>query len=544
MGIFKFLKRKSVTATTYDVVERTLKDALGIDRVAPDANFFELGGDSILATIVAASLDEAGHSIPSTAVFDYPTLNELVHFIEFTNTNGFAEPATAVQVHPRNPKQPTRLWPSILQERLWPYERNPNPHRFQLRGEGAVLLTGNLNLGTLEKALNFLIERHEVLRSRFSEENGTLHVDVHPPNIIDLPVRVASGRTAKECQDDGSQIVSIFTRQVFDLGEACPFRCLLVKLSEEEHVLAVSIHHIVSDGWSMGIFMNELFQVYDDLNSQAPPCLKSLPYQFADYAKWHKDWLQSESGQISIGFWRDYLSRIPPALDLKLPTDQPRKSEFNFPVRRTPIELTLETQSAIRSGAKTAQVSVHTVFLAGFLQAFRHLTEVTDLPIGIMHANRNLSGTQDLIGFFSTLVVLRFKLQNSNVSFADLVELVRESTRAIEPHAGVPIGKLMDAGIIDTLPRVFVDSVPRPTMPSLKGLELTEFPFEHPPLFAVADIALFLYDNGTDLSCILGTNEDMFSLAASEQLGDAISSSLRNLGMIPLSEALAQPETT
>ncbi|NKB43820.1 MAG: hypothetical protein GKS03_06030 [Alphaproteobacteria bacterium] len=524
--MFNFFKRKRSRSASEDV-SRVFVETLGIESVDPDANFFELGGDSMLATIAVTSLDEAGYPLPSTAVFDFPTINSLVHFIEGAPPS--AGNARTIQVHARNPNGVTRMAASLLQERLWPYERNPDPKRFQLRGEGAALLTGALDVSTLEASIGLVAKRHEVLRSTFIEENGRHHVDVHPADAVNLKVHAVEGDTPEARRADAARLVAEVTSGVFDLGQTPPFRCAVIEITEIEHVLAVSMHHIISDGWSMGILVGEIAKTYEALTRGDTPTLPDLPYQFTDYSAWHREWLASDAGRASIDYWRGYLDALLSALDVQLPCDQPRQSEFNFPVRRSDVPLDASTQNAIRALAKSTQTSVHTVFLAGFLAAFQSLTDITDLPIGIMHANRNTPGTQNLIGFFSTLVMLRFQFSGKDTSLSALVEKVRDATREIEPHSGVPIGLLMDEDIVDTLPRIFVDSVPRPAMPSIEGLTLEDFPFEHPPLFAVADIAVFLFDNGTELTCLLGTNKDMFSDSAAERLAEAIDQSLSSI---------------
>lgn len=523
-----FAKRKEAHSVSGDV-ERVFKDALGVKQLDPDANFFELGGDSILATVVMASLDEAGHRLPSTAIFDYPTVNTLIEFIENTATRETVPSSTSIPVHARNVDQATPFRASLLQERLWPYERNPDPERFQIRGEGAALLKGTLDVETLEKSFTKLIERHEVLRSTFGEVNGVLQVSVHPPKPFTLEILVANGDGDEERKTDASRIISDVTSQVFNLGNAPPFRGVLIKVSEEKHVLGISTHHIVSDGWSMGILVNEIVKTYDALRYNRPDPLPSLPYQFVDYASWHREWLDSSADHASVDFWRTYLTGLPPALNVPLPADQPRQNEASFPVRRTNIEIDSRTQNAIRSMAKSTQTSAHTVFLAGFLRAFQSLCQVADLPIGIMHANRHLPGTENLIGYFSTLVMMRFKLGQEGMSSRELVKIVRDTTRRITPHCGVPIGLLIDEAIVDTLPRIFVDSVPRPEMQPIPDLSLEEFPFEHPPLFSIADLSAFLFDNGKDLRCMLGTNKDMFSEAAANDFATALSKSLATI---------------
>lgn len=462
-------------------------------------------------------------------VFDYPTVNALVEYIENTTSRETIPSSTSISLQPRNADQATPFRASLLQERLWPYERNPDPQRFQIRGEGAALLKGSLDIEILQKSLTHLVERHELLRSTFKEMGGVLQVYVHPPSPFSLEILVADGDGDEARRADASRVISDVTSRVFDLETAPPFRCVLIKISDEQHVLGISTHHIVSDGWSMGVLVNEIVKTYDALKHNLPESLPSLSYQFVDYAAWHREWLDSRSGQASVDFWRSYLNGLPPALNVPLPSDSPRQNEANFPVRRTKVIVDDRTQNAIRSMAKSSQTSVHTVFLAGFLRAFQSLCPLADLPIGIMHANRHLPGTENLIGYFSTMVMLRFKLEQEGVSFRGLVEMVRDATRIITPHCGVPIGVLIDEGVVDTSPRVFVDSVPRPEMQSIPDLSIEEFPFEHPPLFAFADLSAFLFDNGRDLKCILGTNEDMFSDTAANDFAAALARSLATI---------------
>lgn len=525
--MFKFFKRKK-TQSPRDAVTRIFLETLELDAVAPQANFFELGGDSITATVVVTALGDAGYVLPSTAVFDHPSIDGLVKLIEMPEVS--QDVAAPVAPKPRATDGSATMQASHLQARLWPYERNPDPARFQLRGEGAALLRGPLDVAILRESLTLLIERHEVLRTSFTESNETLFAHVHPPAPIDLEELEATGDTPADKRSHASQLVSSVTSRVFELDAPSPFRCALIRISDDEHVLAVSMHHIISDGWSMGLFVNEIAVAYEALAKQKKPSLPVLAYQFADYAAWHHDWLASASGASSVAFWRDYLNRVPPALEVPIPAaDAPRKSTFNFPVQRQQIEISRKTQSKMRDLAKATQTSVHTIFLASVLNAFNQVSATDDLPIGIMHANRIVPGTQNLIGFFSTLVHLRFRMGVEEKSITEFIDHVREATRAIEPHSGVPIGTLIEQGIVDTLPRIFIDSVPRPKMPSINGLSLEDFPFEHPPLFAVADIAIFLFDNGTELTCLLGTNEDMFSETAANTLASKVQSSLAGI---------------
>lgn len=525
--MFNFLKRKKKKEPARDAVTRVFADALDIKTIPPDANFFELGGDSITATVVVTALGDAGYSLPSTAVFDHPTINNLVTLIETGGASAKSTAGPPITLKPRARDGSARMQASLLQERLWPFETNPDPARFQLRGEGAALLRGLLSVKTLEQSLTLVVERHEVLRSSFTVENETLFVDIHAPTDFVFEQLDAQGDDSREKYAHAAQLVSEVTSRVFNLDQPPPFRCALIKISDEEHVLAVSMHHIISDGWSMGLFVNEVAAAYEAYAHDQTPRLPDLLYQFTDYAAWHREWLSSSAGAGSIDFWRNYLKDLPSALTIPIPAaDRPRKNTFNFTVRRQEIELSPATQSALRNLAKASKTSVHTIFLASVLQAFALHTRIEDLPIGIMHANRTAPGAQNLIGFFATLVHLRFKLAADTPSLPTLIDHVREAGRMIEPHSGVPIGTLIEEGIVDTLPRIFVDSVPRPEMPSLEALTPEDFPFEHPPLFAVADIALFLFDNGSNLMCLLGTNEEMFSDSAAKLLADGIRTSL------------------
>jgi acyl carrier protein len=518
--MFKFFRRKK-DLSAEDAVCKAFCRTLDVDSIDPHANFFELGGDSMMATVVTALLEDFGHSVPSTAVFDHPTMADLTAFI----TGGGSVLARAgvplVEVHARNASGPTRLPASVLQQRLWPFERNPDPERFQLRGEGAVLLHGPFDVDLLQRSLTQLSARQEALRSAFAEyADGNLSAMVYADCTIDVERHTAASH------EEAAALVARVTAQVFDLSQPPPIRCAVITLSDAEHVLAVSMHHIVSDGWSMGVFVSELAEIYSALRTKRTPELPTLPFQFADYAGAHRTWLASDGGTASIAFWRDYLAGAPSALDVTLPADKPRGSEFNFPVRRTFLLLSDTTQHNLRAMARSTQSSVPTVFLAAFLTVYKALTGISDFPVGIMHANRNLPGTQNLIGFFATLVLLRLKMPGGGISFSEALDVARSETRRIDPHAAVPIGTLIDAGVVDTLPRVFVDSVPRPGLPQIDGVAVEDFPFEHPPLFAAADIALFLFDNGHELSCMLGTNTEMFSDSAAAALADALGSAL------------------
>ncbi len=520
--MFKLFRRKKKQVDAGTAVRSAFCQALEVDSVDDTANFFELGGDSMMATVVAAALDEMGHAVPSTAVFDHPTVEALAAYVSGDRASVPAD-IPAVEVHSRNPADPTHLRASLLQERLWPFERNPDPQRFQLRGEGAILVRGDFDSEILQQALNLLAQRQEVLRTGFAEADGALSAVISPSASVNIEHFSATNKEAAQA------IVERFTALTFDLASPPPIRVALISLPSSEHVLAVSMHHIVSDGWSMGVFVGELTALYSALRRSEQTRLPDLPYQFADYAVSHRAWLASDAGQNAVAFWREYLHGLPPGLDVPLPNDQPRQSVYNFPVRRQVIPIRADAQSNLRSVARTTRTSVATVFLGAFLSLYKSLTGAEDIPVGIMHANRNLPGSQNLIGFFATLVVLRFAVSGTSISLTDAIEHARQESRRIDPYSSVPIGTLLDAGIIDTLPRIFVDSVPRPGLPDIEGVSVEDFPFEHPPLFLVADIALFLFDNGTTLSCILGTNRDMFSDDAAAQLADALGSALADV---------------
>lgn len=524
--MFKFFK-KDKPRTIRDTVAQIFCETLDLKVIDPNSNFFELGGDSIQATIAITALSDAGYDLPSTVLFDYPSIDELTAFIQNDALPSSSTTTQTINLLPRTPGKTTQVKASLLQERLWPFELNPDPKRFQLRGEGAVHLKGSLDVKCMNDCLSLVIARHEVLRSSFIKKTDALYVDIHPPNEFELDVLVASGDSIESRRRSATAMVSRFASQVFHLSTPPPFRCVLIKLSEEEHVLAVSMHHIISDGWSMGVFVSEVTQAYSELLRGRELSLPELPYQFAEYAHWHREWLSSQAGKASLVFWKTYLEGLPPALDVSLPAaDGDRRNTVNFPVRRQNVDLDAQVQTSLRSIAKETKTSAHAVFMAAVLQAFQALEGARDLPIGIMHANRSLPGTQNLIGFFSTLVLLRLPVQSSISSMEELIDHVREETRRIEPHTGVPIGELIENHIVDTLPRIFVDSVPRPRMPELVDLELEEFPFEHPPLFAVADVAIFLFDDGKSFRCVLGTNEDMYSKQAAQRLSSALSTSL------------------
>jgi acyl carrier protein len=292
-------------------------ELLGLERVGVDDNFFELGGHSLLAMRVTARLREAfAIELPLRAVFEAPTVAELAAQVEELRRagSGTAQPPL------RASARPAELSLSFAQERLWLLE--------QLEGLGTaynipvvVGLHGGLELAALEQSLAAVVRRHEVLRTRFARVDGAPVQVIDPAVALRLGVEDLSGVAARRRPAAVRRRLAAIVGTPFDLEGGPLLRAAVLRLSAQEHVAIVVVHHIVSDGWSLGILLRELATLYGALVAGRPSPLPELAIQYADYALWQREWLSGAALAGQVGYWKERLAGAPAALDL--PCDRP-----------------------------------------------------------------------------------------------------------------------------------------------------------------------------------------------------------------------------
>ena len=231
-------------------------------------------------------------------------------------------------------------------------------------------------------------------------------------------------------------------RKIFDLEHGPVFRATLLRLSEHDHVLLITTHHIVSDGWSIGVLLQELIALYTAFSQGQPSPLPGLPMQYADFAEWQRRWLTDETLEKQLGYWRTQLSNLPPPLELPVDRLQPPKKSFNGNSHR--FAVSPEITEKLRRLARGNKASLFMVLLAAWQVLLHRYSSQTDILIGTAIANRNRLQLEKLIGFFVNLLVLRTDV-SENPTFQELTKRVRDVTLRAYAHQDLPFEKVVDA---------------------------------------------------------------------------------------------------
>ncbi|UNU27128.1 non-ribosomal peptide synthetase [Microcoleus vaginatus] len=329
---------------------------------------------------------------------------------------------------------------SFAQERLWFFDQlEPGNPFYNLCG--AVRVTGQLNAEALRQSIEKIIERHEVLRTAFAAVEGQPIQVVAAAGDFQMPLIDLTDRSPDDRQAQVQRLSAEEARDAFDLGQSSLLRAKLLRLDETEHVLLLTVHHIVFDGWSLGVFLRELAEFYQAFSSDRLPWLSPLPIQYADFAAWQRQQLQGEILETQLAYWKQQLSGSLPILNL--PTDFPRPAVQTFQGARQTWELPKDLSLALAQLGQQEKATLFMTLLAAFKTLLYRYTGQTDILVGSPIANRNRSEVEALIGFFVNTLVLRSDL-NGNPTFRELLRSVREVALGAYAHQDVPIEKLVE----------------------------------------------------------------------------------------------------
>ncbi|HVF62094.1 MAG TPA: amino acid adenylation domain-containing protein, partial [Thermoanaerobaculia bacterium] len=417
-------------------------EVLALEDRAPRAEdgFFDLGGHSLRATQVASRLRETfGVELPLRRLFELPALRDLAAHLETVRAaqsgTGFAPP---IRPAPRTPAPPA----SFAQERLWFLDR--------LDGGGAaynvpaaIRLRGALDPAALHAALRGVVARHEALRTTFAPDPGG------GPGVVqviaaalELPLpRVDLAPAADGGEAELERLAAPEAARPFDLERGPLVRATLVRLVPDHHVLLLTLHHIVADGWSMGVLLREVAALYGAAAAGTADPLPPLPVQYADFAVWQRDWLAGEELERQLAHWRAALDGAPQGLELL--ADRPRPAVQSFRGGRERLLLPPETAAALAALGRRRGATLFMVLLAGVQALLHRLTGRDDLLVGSPIANRTRRELEGLIGFFVNTLVLRGKPEG-DLPFRDLLARAREATLDAYAHQDLPFEKLVE----------------------------------------------------------------------------------------------------
>ncbi|KAB8320088.1 non-ribosomal peptide synthetase [Tolypothrix campylonemoides VB511288] len=403
---------------------------------------------------------------------------------------------------------------SFAQQRLWFLD--------QLEGESAtynmhsaVRLIGPLDLVALDMAVQEIVRRHEVLRTAFKIVNGEPTQAIAPFLKITLPVVDLQNLSAVDQSAEVQRLAISDAQQPFDLTKVPLVRVTLLRLAQESHVLLLTIHHIVSDGWSTQIFIEEIAALYEAFSIGAPSPLPELPIQYADFAHWQRQWLRGEVLETQLAYWKQQLAGIPPLLEL--PSDRPRPPVQTFQGRTERIHLNADLTEKLRLLSQQSGATLFMVVLTAFVILLSRYSGQEDIVIGSPIANRNRSDIESLIGFFVNTLVLRTKLQG-NPNFLELLSQVQQMALDAYAHQDTPFEQLVEELQPERNPSYSplfqvgftLENTPTKTL-ELPGLTLT--PLEIENTTAKYDLTLFVEETEMGLTGSWEYNSNLFDLA-------------------------------
>ena len=329
---------------------------------------------------------------------------------------------------------------SFAQQRLWFLDQvHPGNSAYNLPFSRRI--KGPLDVDALERSFNEMNRRHEALRTRFLLVEGTPVQIVSPPQPWRLATEDLRGLAANQKEAEVQQIVGEEARRPFDLATGPLLRCRLLRLSEQAHVLLLTMHHIVSDGWSMGVLIREIGLLYEAFSAGQPSPLPELPIQYADYAVWQRAWLQGDVLQAQLEYWKQQLNGSPAALEL--PTDRPRPPVMSFRGAARSYQYSAELSKALNNLSRREGVTLYLVLLAAFKVLLHRYTGQEDLSVGTPIANRNRVETEPLVGFFANTLVMRTDM-SGNPQFKQLLQRIRQVALDAYAHQDIPFEKLVE----------------------------------------------------------------------------------------------------
>ncbi|MEL7406747.1 MAG: amino acid adenylation domain-containing protein, partial [Cyanobacteria bacterium J06558_2] len=492
-------------------------DILGLEQVGINHNFFELGGHSLIATRVISQIRQVFEvELPLRSLFEYPTIAGLAPEIERETNSASGISSSSIEKVSRREQLPL----SYAQQRLW-FLTQLEPDSSFYNIPAAVRLQGQLDLAALQQSFNHIITRHEALRTNFqTTKEGEAIAVISQVEFSTIPLIDLSDLAIEKKQTQIQQQIELEAQQPFDLSKKQLIRIKLLRLEAQEHVVLLTMHHIISDGWSIGILVRELATIYQAFSQGKPSPLAELPIQYVDFAAWQREWLQGKVLEKQTNYWLQQLKDAPQVLEL--PTDHPRPAVQTFTGVSYSFDLSSELSAALNQLSQQQGSTLFMTLLAGFQTLLWRYTAQSDIVIGSPIANRNRAEIEGLIGFFVNTLVLRTSLAG-NPSFAELLQRVKETALGAYAHQDFPFELLVeqlqpkrDLSHTPLFQVMFVlQNAPMSEL-ELPGLTLTSV--ESTSETAKFDLTLYMSETESGLSGSFEYSTDLFESATIERM--------------------------
>jgi len=489
-------------------------EVLGLDRVGIHDNFFELGGHSLLATrIISRVRKMAQIELPLRTLFEAPTVYDVAQWAEQERLRGHH--LTPIDHAPRDSDIPL----SFAQQRLWFLDQLlPNNPAYNI--PAFMRLRGPLNIAALERSLDEIVRRHEALRTTFDVVQEQPVQVIAPSLSLTIPVADLTHIPLHERDTAARRYAEQELVRCFDLVSGPLVRASMVQLSDTEHILLLVMHHIVSDEWSIGIFLKELAALYEAFSLDLSSPLPELAIQYADFSYWQRQWLSGDVLEQQLSYWKTQLENSPAVLDL--PFDHPRMAGQQLRGATHVFALPTALTASIRALSRQENATLFMTLLAAFATLLYRYTSQDDIVVGSPIANRNRSEVEPLIGFFVNTLVLRTRL-SGDMAFRHFLEQVRETCLSAYAHQDLPFEKLVaelrperSSSHTPLFQVLFVlQNAPRGQL-ELPSVAVS--PYTVNASTAKFDLNLYFHETGDRLTGALEYNADLFEATTAEHI--------------------------
>ena len=463
--------------------------------------------------------------LPLLSLFEEPTIAGLAERIEEARRG--AQGLTTPPLVPAS--RDAQLPLSFSQQRMWLLDQlEPDTPTYNI--SHALRLSGTLEAEALKRSLEEIVSRHEALRTTFAAVDGEPVQVISPAIDTKLPVEDLSGLPQAEREAEAKRLALEEKRRPFDLERGPLFRARLLRLGRGRARAAGEMHHIVSDGWSMGVFWRELGALYEAFSRGEPSPLAELPIQYADYALWQRRWLTGEVLEEQLGYWKEQLAELPV---LELPTDHPRPAVQTHRGARRSLTLPESLTQALKELSRQEGTTLFMVLLGAFQALLARYSGQEDIAVGSPIAGRTRAETEELIGFFVNTLVLRTDL-SGDPSFREVLSRVREVALGAYDHQDLPFEKLVEELQPERdlsrvpLSQVFfaLQNVPQEAL-KLPNLALERQNVEGGTV--KFDLSLFMFEEEQGLKGRLVYNADLFDDTTIERMLGHLQTLLRGI---------------